>query len=210
MRYERFSVGELTLGGASNGVVTVLEINDVGHVRRAIGTTVPADGTAGYAKGAIFSKTDVGAKMSGIYENLGTSASCAFVLVSGISVVALTAAQTKALFATPIALVAAPGAGKIVAIDEIMAKNVFGTVAYTGGNALEFRYTDGSGAKVTADIASTFINIASGTAYRSVKGVTTELTPVANAAVVVRVPTADPGAGDGILTFTTRYRIVTP
>lgn len=114
------------------------------------------------------------------------------------------------LNATPVQLVAAPGAGKAIIIDGIVAKLVFNSIAYTGSNALEFRYTDGSGAKVTADIAASFINSASGTNYASVAGVTTALTPVANAAVVVRVPTADPGAGNSPIVFTIRYHVVTP
>ncbi|HEX8184409.1 MAG TPA: hypothetical protein VF747_06650 [Blastocatellia bacterium] len=124
--------------------------------------------------------------------------------------VTIPTAQVLTLNATPRTLVAAPGAGKITLIDEITCKLVFNSVAYTGSNALEFRYTNGSGAKVTADISSSFLNSASGTNYSSVKGVTTALTPVANAAVVVFVPTADPGAGNSDLVFTIKYRIITP
>jgi hypothetical protein len=114
------------------------------------------------------------------------------------------------LNATPVSLIAAPGAGKAIVVDGIVAKIVFNSVAYTGGNALEFRYTNGSGAKVTADIASSFINSASGTTYASVAGVTTSLAPVVNAAVVVFVPVADPGAGNSPIVFTVRYHVVTP
>jgi len=124
--------------------------------------------------------------------------------------VTIPTAQVLTLNGTPRSLVAAPGAGKIVLIEEITCKLVFNSVAYTGSNALEFRYTNGSGAKVTADIAAAFLNSASGTNYGTVKGVVTALTPVANAAVVVFVPTADPGAGDSGLVFTIKYRIVTP
>ena len=124
--------------------------------------------------------------------------------------VTVATAAVLLLHTTPVALVAAPGAGKVILIDEITAKLVFNSVAYTGSNALEFRYTDGSGAKVTADIASSFINSASGTNYATVKSVVTALTPVANAAVVVAVPTADPGAGNSAIVFTVKYRIVTP
>lgn len=122
----------------------------------------------------------------------------------------LTATEIKALFTTEIQLIPAPGAGRIIIVDEIVAKIVFGTIAYTGANALEFRYTDKTGAKVTADIAAAFINTAAGTAYASVKGVVTALTPVANAKIVVNVPTANPGAGDSLITFTVRYHVVTP
>lgn len=128
--------------------------------------------------------------------------------VLGNKVILLTAAQIKALFTTPIVLAPAPGAGRVVMVDEILAKIVFGTIAYTGGNALEFRYTDGAGAKVSADIASTFINTAAGTVYASVKGVTTALTPVPNAPVVVAVPVANPAAGDSLIKVVIRYRIV--
>lgn len=124
--------------------------------------------------------------------------------------VTVTTAQVLALNTTPITLVAAPGAGKILQVIEVTAKLVFNSVAYTGSNALEFRYTDGSGAKVTADIASTFINTASGTAYASVKGVVTALTPVANAPIVVFVPTANPAAGNSAIVFTVSYRVITP
>lgn len=126
---------------------------------------------------------------------------------TSIAVRVLTAAETKALFTTPISLVAAPGAGLVAFPIEIVAKNVFGTAAYTGGNALEFRYTDASGTKVTADIASTFINLASGTQYNRVGGVAADTVLTANAALVVRVPTANPAAGDGIITITVHYRI---
>lgn len=46
------------------------------------GTGVPADATAGYAKGALFMDTDVAAGTSGLYVNIGTSASANFNLVT--------------------------------------------------------------------------------------------------------------------------------
>jgi hypothetical protein len=119
-------------------------------------------------------------------------------------------ASVLALNTTPYTLISAPGAGKVVLVDEITCKLVFSSVAYTGSNNLEFRYTNGSGAKVTADLTSTFLNSASGTNYSTVKSVVTALTPVANAAVVVFVPTANPGAGNSDLVFTIKYRVVTP
>ncbi len=120
----------------------------------------------------------------------------------------LTSAQVLALHTTPITLVAAPGANTVVIVDSIDAKVVFNTTAYTGANNLEFRYTNGSGTKVTADMSSTFINSAS-SAYDHVGGIIAELTPTANAAVVVAVPTANPGAGDSTIVFITRYRLLT-
>jgi hypothetical protein len=119
-------------------------------------------------------------------------------------------ASVLTLNTTPYTLVAAPGAGKIILVDEITCKLVFNSVAYTGSNALELRYTNGSGAKVTADLASSFLNSSSGTNYATVKSVVTALTPVANSPIVLFVPTANPGVGNSDLVFKIKYRIVTP
>lgn len=125
------------------------------------------------------------------------------------SLVSLTAAQVKALHTTPITLVSAQGSGTIVLVDGIAFGSTFVSVAYTGANNLEFRYTDGSGTKVTADIASGTLNFSSGTKYAFVAGVTSEFAPVANAAIVVAVPSANPGAGDSIVKLVAYYRILT-
>jgi hypothetical protein len=122
----------------------------------------------------------------------------------------LTAAELKALYTTPLALVAAPGATKCLAVVEVFAKYVFTTTAFTGSNNLEFRYTSSNGAKATADINASFLLSASGTNYRSVKGIVTEQTPVVNAPIVIDVPSADPAQGLGTMKVTVVYRVVTP
>ncbi len=122
-----------------------------------------------------------------------------------ISRVRLTSAQILALFTTPITVVPA-FLRSIIIVERITAKNNFNTTAYTGANNLEFRYTDASGAKVTADMAAAFINSAA-TAYDHVAGVVTELTPVLNAPIVVRVPTANPATGDGTIDLYIRFRL---
>ena len=121
--------------------------------------------------------------------------------------VTLTAAQIKALHTTPITLIAAQGANTIIDVETIIAKLAFGTTQYTGTNAIETRFTNASGAKAAADIGSTFLN-GSANAVDQVGGVTTEVTPVANAAIVLSVPTANPAAGDSPVTFTVFYRVI--
>lgn len=125
--------------------------------------------------------------------------------------VALTSAHILALNATPIELVAAPGAGKIISVEEIVLKMVRSATAYANGGALEFRYTNASGAKVTADIAAAVVTTGgAGTEYNIVRGVVTSLTPVANAAIVADNATAAFITGTGTAVVTIKYRIVTP
>lgn len=122
--------------------------------------------------------------------------------------VTLTAAEVKALKTTPQALVAAPGSGKANVVVEIFATHNFTTTSFTGSNNLEFRYTSSNGAKVTADIDAAFL-LATEDTYKSVKGVVTEQTPVANAPIVVNVPTADPAQGLGTVKVQVYYRTIT-
>lgn len=132
----------------------------------------------------------------------------------------LTPTQIKALKDTPIVLVQPPvranlggsalavGAFKSVNIViGITVRLVYSGTAYTGANALEFRYTNASGTKVTADIAAAWLN-SSASAYQYVAGITTAFAPVTNAPIIVSVPTANPGAGNSPVIFTVHYRIV--
>ena len=81
-RREQFTIGELTLAGNRYKIgaetVNVLQKDASGKILLATGTTVPTDATAGYAKGCLFIDTDVTTGLSGIYENVGTTASCNF------------------------------------------------------------------------------------------------------------------------------------
>lgn len=120
--------------------------------------------------------------------------------------ITLTSAQVLALFTTPVTLVAAPAAGKYISVDEVVATLNFNSVAYTGANALEIRYTDGAGAKVTGDIAAAALNAA---ATRTDKAIGAAVTSaVAAAPIVAAVPTANPAAGNSTLTIDVLYRVV--
>jgi hypothetical protein len=121
----------------------------------------------------------------------------------------LTPTEVKALFSTPISLVVSQGAGTVINVHRITFASTFLTTAYAGANNLEFRYTDASGAKVTADIAAATLNFTTGTKYALVAGVTTELTQVPASPIVVRVPTANPTAGLSTVTFYIEYSVLT-
>ena len=122
----------------------------------------------------------------------------------------LTATQVKALNTTPLVIASAPGANKCSVVLEVFAKYVFGTTAYTGSNALEFRYTSSNGAKASSDVNANLLLSGSGTNYRVAKGADAAATliPVVNAPIVVYVPSANPAQGDGALTLKVYYRTI--
>lgn len=119
-------------------------------------------------------------------------------------VITLTSAQILALNTTPIQLVEAHGAGTVVVINKLLAKLVYGSAAYTGANALEIRYTDGSGAKATADLPTSFLNATANAYYKAIEA---SAAPVENAKVVAVVPTANPGAGNSPIIIEIEYAV---
>lgn len=132
--------------------------------------------------------------------------------------VSITPAQIRALRATPIALVAAPGVGKYVEFVSAHLWLDFGTVAHdapvNAGDDLGIRYTDGSGQLVASAEATGFINGASDQhrhVYATALGPATnsEITPVTNAALVLdNVGAAEyAGTGDSPLKVEVFYRI---
>lgn len=128
------------------------------------------------------------------------------------NIVILTPTQVKALHTTPITLVATPiSSAAMPSFIQIVSINLrvkWNTTGYAGSNNLEFRYTDGSGTKATADISSSILNTAGSDAYNTVCGIVSALVPTIGAKVVVAVPTADPTSGDSTVIFTVYYRIV--
>ena len=126
--------------------------------------------------------------------------------ISQIKRFTLSSAQILALNSTPVTIIPT-FSQSIIIVEAITARLNFNTTAYTGSNNLEFRYTDASGTKVTADLTSAFLNSGS-TAYASVLGVEAQFTPVINTPIVVRVPTTNPATGNSTLNLLIKYRLV--
>jgi hypothetical protein len=196
-----------------SGTVKVALSDESGNATLARGTVANLPTGAGYAIGCEYQATDTGA----LYVNMGTATAASFSIAGSVSSaiqnlnaqVSLSSAQILALNATPVTLVAAPGAGKVIVVRGITFKMVTTATAYANGGALEFRYTNASGAKVTADIAAAVVTAGAGTSYTSVAGVTTSLTNVANAAIVVDNATAAFDTGTGTAQVSIVYDVIT-
>jgi hypothetical protein len=105
--------------------------------------------------------------------------------------VSLTAAEMKALRATPKELVAAPGTGYI--LEFISATFIYDyTAAFTeSADDIVVRFTNGSGAIASTTLDATGLLDATADQIRTLKPITTDITPVANAALVLH------NTGDG-------------
>lgn len=129
--------------------------------------------------------------------------------------VALTAAQIKALNATPRSLVAAPGAN----LANIFMGAVFfldyGTAAYAGiaaGEDLSVKYTDASGIELAQCETTGFLDaVADSTRYvrpHAAASGNDAITPVANAAIVLHMLSGEIITGDSPLRVRTYYRTI--
>lgn len=131
--------------------------------------------------------------------------------------VALTAAQIKALYDTPVQLVAAPGSGKLVVIDSILWDIAFGTTQYTAGGVITAQYGNaahGAGPAASGTLAAASLNAIAASSFLSNGGIAGGLdvakSASLNTAVYLSNQTADFATGDSTATLYVRYRVVTP
>ncbi|OGS90853.1 MAG: hypothetical protein A2Z95_06195 [Gallionellales bacterium GWA2_60_18] len=126
--------------------------------------------------------------------------------------VTVSTAELLALNATPKLLVAAPGSGKALIVEDVQMMLDYNSTAYDGiaaGEDLEIRYTDGSG-QLVATIETTGFLDATADAYRHVRPATAAaITPVANAALVLDLASGEIATGNSPLKVRVRYREIT-
>jgi hypothetical protein len=119
--YRLIRKGELTFLTMVGKTVTMADVSQKilqydadGNVLMSTGLTMPVDGHAGYAKGALFIDTNVGAGTSGRYTNVGTTAACNFDLEGTLSAGGVTLAHMAALTRGDLIRAGAAGAPEVV------------------------------------------------------------------------------------------------
>lgn len=188
--------GDIFVGNASNVATAAAMSGDV-HISNTGATTIQA----GAVTGSKIANNAVD------YAQLAAD-------VAATATVTLTAAQITALYDTPVQLIAAPGAGKLVVIDKIVWDIAYGTTQYTAGGAIAAQYGNsahGVGDAASSSIAAATLNAvaanevlsASSTQIVSVK------TNCINAAVYLSNATADFATGDSTATLYVYYKILT-
>lgn len=120
------------------------------------------------------------------------------------SYIVLTSAQILALNTTPITLIPAPVTNAAIIVHHANAKITYKTATYTGSNALQLQYTDGSGA-VAASFASSALLDKAATTVATTPGLACN--PVLAAALVASVPSANPAVGDSTIAIEVIYEI---
>lgn len=122
----------------------------------------------------------------------------------------LSSAQLKAIFATPITAVAAPGAGFYIRIISFSAKYIYGGTAYTGSNALNLQYSGGGG--TVGQVFTSTIMTGTNSAWSTGAGPTTaaggSTSGIDNTAVVFTCPVADYATGTGTINYDVLYERV--
>lgn len=172
----------------------------------AIAETTP--GVDASARGAAIGATIINSTTGDTFTNIGTALAPTWAPEGGSKEVSLSSANLLAMNATPVTLIAAPGANRVTIVEDILFKMTRTATAYANGGALEFRYTDGSGQKVTADLASTVLTTAgAATTYTKVLGIEASMVPVVNAAIVITNATAAFITGTGTAKAYIKYRV---
>jgi hypothetical protein len=125
--------------------------------------------------------------------------------------VTITTAQVLALNATPITLVAAPGAGKALIFQGAHLFLDFNSVAYDGIHAdedLSIKYTNASGAQLALVETTGFLG-ASADARRFVYPASTAaITPVPNAPLVLHLLVGEVATGNSPLKVRVYYKVI--
>lgn len=131
-----------------------------------------------------------------------------------VAEVSLTAAQFNGMYATPVQVIAAPGANKAIIVDSVLLNMTYGASQFSGGGAVGLQYGNSAhlaGAAASAtEQASDFTGAAASTLFRIDGGLSTgaALASAANAAVYISNATAAFTTGDSTFKVWVWYKVV--
>jgi hypothetical protein len=155
--------------------------------------------------------------MQGVQHVVDTETASLAAVESAVSalqqtaLVTVTAAQVLLLNGTPITLVAAPGAGLAIVVDEVVVFMDYATTAYTevaAGEDLAVKYTDASGATIATIETDGFLTLEADAVRYVTPTTTAAFTPVANSPVVLNMLTGNIATGDSPLKVRTSYHLI--
>jgi hypothetical protein len=137
--------------------------------------------------------------------------------VAATATVNLTAAQVNGMYATPVQLLAAPGAGKLIIIDQILWDIAFVSAQYAAGGAIAAQYGNtvhGAGPAASGSLAAASLNGVAASGYLSNGGISGSLNVTSaaslNTAVFLSNATGAFTTGNSTVTMYVKYRVVTP
>ena len=138
----------------------------------------------------------------------GAAASALFPQVASVNI---PSASILTLFTTPVTIVAAPGAGKMIQVLSVNYSLTFVTTAYTvGGATVSLTYNAGASPVIDNQAKSVLNAVASKMATVNATANTgTAPANVANLPVTLSTVTSNPTTGDGTFRVTVTYITVT-
>lgn len=142
-------------------------------------------------------------------KNVGSTALSP--LVQQVATVTLTAAQLQSMKASPVSILPAPGAGKVLVIDAITFQYKYGGTVFTGGGAISFVYHGTAVTPHTGNVAATVLTTAANDVQYlgpNVSGAV-DLQSEINLGLDITNATAAFAAGNGTAIVTVWYSVLT-
>jgi hypothetical protein len=132
--------------------------------------------------------------------------------IQQVAIVPLTAANILGMYAAPVAVLPAPGAGKCILVDALALEFVPGNIAFMGGGAVSVNYAGGAAVHTGALPAATINAAANGPKTLTQLAMQTGangLAAPANTGLTIGNATGAFAAGNGTAFLVIYYSIVT-
>lgn len=126
--------------------------------------------------------------------------------------IAVTAAEWNGMYAAPIALIAAPGADKMIIVDKLSLAMTYGTTQYAAGGAILAQYAatiNGAGVPATATIAAATVNaLVASTVLNAIGPASIVYAAAVNQGLYLSNQTAAFTTGDSDFVVTVSYHVI--